>query len=152
MIFRGAQNEVTTIATEECYNIDMRAPIFLNFVLLSLLTERIMSARKSEDRIVGGKIVEGDERPAFMAIFNFKPSSTVKCTASIISPYWLISAAHCLVDKKHFETYPCLQDIKKMGIDAVCEKQDDGDILVKFPLQVSHIRYTLGIPRLSKSV
>lgn len=140
MISRVAQNEVITIAIEECSNIDMRAPIFLSLVLLSLLTQRINSKRKSEDRIVGGFVTEGDERPPFMAIFNFKPSSTVKCTSSLISPYWLISAAHCLVDKKHFETVPCLQDID-IQIDAECERVHNDDILVKFPYQVSQIRH-----------
>ena len=138
MILRAAQNEViTTIAIEESYNIDMRAPIFLSLTFLFLLIQKINSKRKSEDRIVGGFVTEGDERPPFMAIFNFKPSSTVKCTSSIISPYWLISAAHCLVDKKHFETVPCIQDMKNIGIDAECERVQNDDILVKFPYQVS---------------
>jgi len=93
---------------------------------------------KSEDRIIGGEVVEGGDRPPFMAIFNFKPSSTVKCTASIVSPHWLISAAHCLVKKKEFEKSPCLEGIG-LGFKSVCSRSPDGDIVVTFPAQEAEV-------------
>jgi len=112
----------------------MRGAIFLP-LLLYHLNVWTGSKRKSEDRIIGGIVTEGDLRPPFMAIFNFKPSSTVKCTASIISPHWLISAAHCLVDKKHFETFPCMRNVRNLNVDAQCTRADNGDIIVNFPSQ-----------------
>ena len=70
-----------------------------------------------------------------MAVFNFKPSSTVKCTASIISPHWLISAAHCLVAKEHFTTKPCLSQIPDIRFKTRCTTNTKGDILITFPEQ-----------------
>ena len=70
-----------------------------------------------------------------MAIFNFKPSATVKCTASIISPYWLISAAHCLVPKEKFLQKPCLSGVNGIRFRAQCTTTPSGDILVNFPEQ-----------------
>ena len=118
----------------------MRGAIFLP-LLLYHLNVWTGSKRKSEDRIIGGIVTEGDLRPPFMAIFNFKPSSTVKCTASIISPHWLISAAHCLVDKKHFETFPCMRNVRNLNVDAQCTRADNGDIIVNFPSQVRSVTH-----------
>jgi hypothetical protein len=35
-----------------------------------------------------------------MAVFNFKPVNYAQCTASILSEYWAVSAAHCLGSKE----------------------------------------------------
>jgi hypothetical protein len=70
-----------------------------------------------------------------MAIFNFKPSSTVKCTASIVSPLWLISAAHCLVAKDHFLKQPCLSQVPDIKFKAVCKTRHNGDTVITFPKQ-----------------
>jgi len=90
---------------------------------------------EGEERIVGGKVATGADRPHFMAIFNFKPSSTVKCTASIISKRWLISAAHCMVAKEHFFTSPCLAKAKNIKFRAECKTLNNGDTVVNFPPQ-----------------
>ena len=71
-----------------------------------------------------------------MAVFNFKPSSSVKCTASLVSPSWLVSAAHCLVAKHHFtQSSPCLSELPDTGLDIECTKAGNGDIWVNFPRQ-----------------
>ena len=44
---------------------------------LRLLTNE--NEKQSDNRIIGGEVVEDEDRPHFMAIFNFKPSATVKC-------------------------------------------------------------------------
>jgi len=110
----------------------------LHILLLFIYYSATATAKKpdsGEERVVGGKRVTGDERPPFMAIFNFKPSSTVKCTASIVSTKWLISAAHCMVQKKHFLTSPCLRGDTKIKFRAQCSPTKTGDIRIKFPEQ-----------------
>jgi len=93
--------------------------------------------KKSEDRIIGGEVVTGVDRPHFMAIFNFKPAATVKCTASIVSSHWLISAAHCLVPKEHFKETPCLGRIKDTNFGAECRETNGEDIVVSFSQEAS---------------
>ena len=84
-----------------------------------------------------------------MAVFNFKPSSSVKCTASLVSPSWLVSAAHCLVAKHHFtQSSPCLSELPDTGLDIVCEKAGNGDIIVNFPSQVPTLALNLYVPSL----
>ena len=109
-------------------------------VLLATLVLGVLGddPRKSEDRIIGGEDAVGVNKLPFMSVFNFKPSSSVKCTASLISPSWLISAAHCLVAKKHFTDLPCLSNID-LGLDVRCHQENNGDIVVKFFSQVSII-------------
>ena len=79
-----------------------------------------------------------------MTIFNFKPSSTAKCTASLVTDTWLISAAHCLVSKHHFESKPCLKEMPGLELDADCQTTKRGDILVNFPKQASWEIKALG--------
>ena len=79
-----------------------------------------------------------------MTIFNFKPSSTAKCTASLVTDTWLISAAHCLVSKHHFESKPCLKEMPGLELDAECQTTKRGDILVNFPKQASWVAKALG--------
>ena len=73
-----------------------------------------------------------------MAVFNFKPSSTVKCTASLVSSSWLVSAAHCLVAKHHFfESSPCLSELPDTGLDIQCTKARVVRNVTNYKLNVS---------------
>jgi len=79
--------------------------------------------------------VSGEERPPFMTVFNFHPSTSVKCSSSIISEFWIISAAHCIVSKSHIMDGSCLTNYAKAKFKTVCEKQKNGDMKLMFPEQ-----------------
>jgi len=89
----------------------------------------------AEERIVGGRAVEGNERPPFMAIFNFHPGSSVKCSSSIITSHFIISAAHCIVSKSHIMDGSCLSKYKQAKFKTECEEQENGDMKMIFPEQ-----------------
>lgn len=90
---------------------------------------------QEDERIIGGTVVEGTERPSFLAVFNFMPGATVRCSSSVISPNYLISAAHCLVTKKLYTDGTCLTTMKKIKFKTVCEQQPNGDMKMTFPVQ-----------------
>jgi hypothetical protein len=107
-------------------------------LMMSVLITSTYSADSSEDmdeRIVGGRKATGKDRPPFMAIFNFHPGMAVKCSANIISPFWLTSAAHCIVSKTHIFDGSCLKNFDKAKFQTICEEQPNGDMKLSFPVQ-----------------
>jgi hypothetical protein len=64
--------------------------------------QRLISQNKSDQssgRIVGGQPADIEDYPWQVAIINSTGSQT--CGASILSEYWVISAAHCAVSTTH---------------------------------------------------
>jgi len=74
------------------------------------------NSTKVKERVVGGSLATGEDRIPFLAIFNFHPGNAVKCSANIISPFWLTSAAHCIVQKSHIFDGSCLNNSQKQSL------------------------------------
>ena len=92
------------------------------------------------------RVVSGIELPqqkySFLGTLTFNRNleslwkPTITCTVSVITPFWAISAAHCLGKKSELNLRYCVKG-------ANCSRNNFGDFVYK-PIEIkSHIR--LGI-------
>ena len=92
------------------------------------------------------RVVSGIELPqqkySFLGTLTFNRNleslwkPTITCTVSLITPFWAISAAHCLGKKSELNLRYCVKG-------ANCSRNNFGDFVYK-PIEIkSHIR--LGI-------
>jgi len=104
-------------------------------LVIFLVITLVVKWSHSDERIIGGEAVSGEDKPKFMAVFNFHPSNSVKCSSSVISEYWVLTAAHCIVSKSHYVDGNCFQHYKKIKFKIECKQQENGDMKISFPEQ-----------------
>ena len=65
----------------------------------------------------------------WLVIFNFTPSRKAKCTGSLLTRNWMISAAHCAGKKDLINESECGHGLMA---DTRCERTSMGDLKVTF--------------------
>ncbi|MGB1270580.1 MAG: S1 family serine peptidase, partial [Endozoicomonas sp.] len=57
--------------------------------------------RERVKRIVGGQDAEAAQYPWMVSLLYWRSKNVHLCGATLISPQWLLTAAHCFDDKQH---------------------------------------------------
>jgi secreted trypsin-like serine protease len=80
-------------------------------------------------RIVGGDIATPEDWPWQIVLINVYTGH--RCDGSIVSPYWIVTAAHCFKRSKDINNYiitvgEFLRNISTMGDSSFCLNSDQG--------------------------